>query len=297
MVPDSDEINLSTLELQVLSELDRYVCDHAATTDNIPTNIALRFQPPVWIPQADRTRTWQEEIGGAEGMYCVVVGLASHAHSHIPNAETVFFSQAVRYLERMLVQANSQAEQVVEVKPQFEADGRAPTVDNGDVEMRCVEEPCVVPTSENQNTSQPQPTTPGQQHDVAGTDDGVIVKQETSVDGDAALESNSPAAAVATAPESAVDVASASTAVADADEADIKMEVDDDGGVVTTAEKADGERPETTADGDDETVESSGEDNAKATVVEESKGINIDPRTYCKLGHFHLLLEDYPKGE
>lgn len=27
-----------------------------------------------------------------------------------------------------------------------------------------------------------------------------------------------------------------------------------------------------------------------------SKDINIDPRTYCKLGHFHLLLEDYPKG-
>lgn len=28
-----------------------------------------------------------------------------------------------------------------------------------------------------------------------------------------------------------------------------------------------------------------------------SKDIDIDPRTYCKLGHFHLLLEDYPKGE
>lgn len=28
-----------------------------------------------------------------------------------------------------------------------------------------------------------------------------------------------------------------------------------------------------------------------------SKDINIDPRTYCKLGHFHLLLEQYPKGE
>lgn len=25
--------------------------------------------------------------------------------------------------------------------------------------------------------------------------------------------------------------------------------------------------------------------------------INVDPRTYCKLGHFHLLLEDYSKGE
>lgn len=28
-----------------------------------------------------------------------------------------------------------------------------------------------------------------------------------------------------------------------------------------------------------------------------AKDIDIDPRTYCKLGHFHLLLEDYPKGE
>lgn len=26
------------------------------------------------------------------------------------------------------------------------------------------------------------------------------------------------------------------------------------------------------------------------------KEINIDPKTYCKLGHFHLLLEDYAKG-
>ena len=26
------------------------------------------------------------------------------------------------------------------------------------------------------------------------------------------------------------------------------------------------------------------------------KAIDIDPKTYCKLGHFQLLLEDYPKG-
>ena len=25
--------------------------------------------------------------------------------------------------------------------------------------------------------------------------------------------------------------------------------------------------------------------------------IDIDPKTYCKLGHFHLLLEDYAKGK
>jgi hypothetical protein len=24
--------------------------------------------------------------------------------------------------------------------------------------------------------------------------------------------------------------------------------------------------------------------------------VNLDPKTYCKLGHFHLLLENYPKG-
>jgi histone demethylase len=30
--------------------------------------------------------------------------------------------------------------------------------------------------------------------------------------------------------------------------------------------------------------------------VTAGKEISIDPKTYCKLGHFHLLLEDYVKG-
>ncbi|XP_020295142.1 histone demethylase UTY-like isoform X2 [Pseudomyrmex gracilis] len=29
---------------------------------------------------------------------------------------------------------------------------------------------------------------------------------------------------------------------------------------------------------------------------DEDNGISIDPKTYCKLGHFHLLLEDYNKA-
>lgn len=29
----------------------------------------------------------------------------------------------------------------------------------------------------------------------------------------------------------------------------------------------------------------------------ENKEINIDPKTYCKLGHFNLLLEEYSKGK
>jgi len=46
------------------------------------------------------------------------------------------------------------------------------------------------------------------------------------------------------------------------------------------------------------------ERNNVAFVVEEDvkdvkseKKIVIQPKTYCKLGHFHLLLEDYEKGE
>lgn len=29
----------------------------------------------------------------------------------------------------------------------------------------------------------------------------------------------------------------------------------------------------------------------------QEKNLTIDPRTFCKLGHFHLLLEDYAKGK
>lgn len=51
-----------------------------------------------------------------------------------------------------------------------------------------------------------------------------------------------------------------------------------------------------------ESSEQSSAENASEPIqIEESVPkdeniINIDPRTYCKLGHFHLLLEDYPKG-
>jgi hypothetical protein len=30
---------------------------------------------------------------------------------------------------------------------------------------------------------------------------------------------------------------------------------------------------------------------------DDEKPIDIDPKTFCKLGHFHLLLEDFAKGE
>ncbi|XP_023289806.1 lysine-specific demethylase 6A isoform X2 [Orussus abietinus] len=38
------------------------------------------------------------------------------------------------------------------------------------------------------------------------------------------------------------------------------------------------------------------EANSEGEDAREDEGINIDPKTYCKLGHFHLLLEDYGKA-
>lgn len=31
--------------------------------------------------------------------------------------------------------------------------------------------------------------------------------------------------------------------------------------------------------------------------IKREKETNIDPKTYCKLGHFHLLLENYAQGK
>lgn len=59
-----------------------------------------------------------------------------------------------------------------------------------------------------------------------------------------------------------------------------------------------GEPKENTDDSskvDDKNYEIKIEDDVDDDV--NSKSISIDPKTYCKLGHFHLLLEDYAKGK
>lgn len=49
-------------------------------------------------------------------------------------------------------------------------------------------------------------------------------------------------------------------------------------------------------DGDSKNLVKIKEDDGDDDIEDCVDDINIDPRTYCKLGHFHLLLEDYPKG-
>lgn len=59
-----------------------------------------------------------------------------------------------------------------------------------------------------------------------------------------------------------------------------------------TGKDQEGDEKEKDGDGVDNEEEDGGDDDQE----EEEEEISIDPRTYCKLGHFHLLLEDYAKG-
>lgn len=210
--------------------------------------------------------------------------------------------QAVKYLERMLVEANTQAEQVIEVKPQYNdtaddaaSDEKATTVvvatkasvtdDDGDIEMSSIED-----------------------EKPAAAEDRVTVKQESVSPGSNAEQDKSTATALTTESKSSLDAVAANETETVDDSiavADIKMEVDDDD--CTTA---DGKAVDVKAGDVDDSDASAAvgrveeadanandiEEEMAPVAAEESRGINIDPRTYCKLGHFHLLLEDYPKG-
>lgn len=54
--------------------------------------------------------------------------------------------------------------------------------------------------------------------------------------------------------------------------------------------------PSEITDGGNKNVMKVKQDDGDEDTEDCDDDINIDPRTYCKLGHFHLLLEDYPKG-
>lgn len=87
-------------------------------------------------------------------------------------------------------------------------------------------------------------------------------------------------------------------------ENNIKAEVDENEGNASASDSNNSDQPSAASSGDGATSVD-GQVSIKVeepTTSEEAddpyaKDIDIDPRTYCKLGHFHLLLEDYPRGE
>lgn len=190
----------------------------------------------------------------------------------------------------MLVQANSQAEQQVEVevKPQFQS---AAEVDIDDVEMPSADaDKTTAPTDSCTDSEQSRPV------------DSSIVKQEPIGD-----DTTEPSSDAATTAASNSDVTTPAEATRPATDVDIKMEVDDGDESAVLAETNTVDSDESKAGNDqqidaernidvEETVKAAAAAAEEAAAAACSKGINIDPRTYCKLGHFHLLLEDYPKG-
>lgn len=82
---------------------------------------------------------------------------------------------------------------------------------------------------------------------------------------------------------------------------DIKVKVEEGETLPGVKELGDGEQPAhdsvcTAVASNEEEEEEDEDDEDLRRLSESDKNINIDPKTYCKLGHFHLLLEDYPKG-
>lgn len=73
----------------------------------------------------------------------------------------------------------------------------------------------------------------------------------------------------------------------------VKIEADENGNNADNANNKENSK-EGQSDSNDEPIKI--EESCSDKDDPYSKDINIDPRTYCKLGHFHLLLEDYAKG-
>lgn len=72
----------------------------------------------------------------------------------------------------------------------------------------------------------------------------------------------------------------------------VKTEADENGNIEGNTNSSDNNKESESSDEPIKIEESTNDKDDRY-----SKDINIDPRTYCKLGHFHLLLEDYAKGK
>lgn len=188
--------------------------------------------------------------------------MQNHLHSY-----HVFIHKAVRYLERMLIQAQCQKDREKKCK-----------ITANDVEIRNEQNSAeaTFKTAVNENAADDDV----EMSEMAEKTD---TKDEGKMDTDSKL-----ANPISEESESGTNN-SMSTSKNNTPEISAKSE---EGAV-----SIESEQPESI---DQNGAEQSSEPIQIEEGVQESDPyssiINIDPRTYCKLGHFHLLLEDYPKG-
>nr|XP_029715194.1 histone demethylase UTY isoform X1 [Aedes albopictus] len=164
----------------------------------------------------------------------------------------VLVLKAVKYLERMLIQAQNQKEQQSSKASPPELDG---------------------------DKASPDPS----------SDPDVKIKTENNASGGDAIEAM------------AVD----ENLPADIMSSDVDVEMKDLSSVTKVVKTESGEesgskvKGKSGGDGGDLDTAGGGMDSVDGggdLTVAAVKDINIDPKTYCKLGHFHLLLEDYEKA-
>ena len=112
LTQDAVDINLTPQELQVLSELDRYRASDYSAPFQLPLQlihsdrlILLSLQSPVWLPQTAQSGKCEEESASHSGKRTF--------HQSVRNLlllrlESIYYNQAIQYLERMLIQAHQQ---------------------------------------------------------------------------------------------------------------------------------------------------------------------------------------------
>lgn len=199
-----------------------------------------------------------------------------------------FILQAIKYLERMLIQDYCQQER--ENRCTIEAAAKEQTCENEDDEANKEK----MDTSETKESEPPKTDSNSNEtslddvemtdaNDSTGTpkaiktepDDGNNTTNDSEQSNDLTKESEKNSSEDSGSDEQSVQP--------------IKMETDENGN--------DSNKSGNKSDQDKETDESINIDESTTDKDDPySKDINIDPRTYCKLGHFHLLLEDYSKG-
>lgn len=206
--------------------------------------------------------------------------------------KTLELFQAIKYLERMLIQAYCQQER----------------------EKRCTITANSADSNSNSNSnenneSNAECTDTNESIDGKNDDDGTRTpKAEPNASPTPndveMIDATEPITAIKQEPEDEpMNVETDPLAEMAADESNTSKNADNDSQSESQSVKAEADE-----NGNDSNKES-GKDNQnddEPIKIEEStadkddpysKDINIDPRTYCKLGHFHLLLEDYAKGK
>lgn len=248
----------------------------------------------------------------------------------------LYISQAIKYLQRMLVQAQNQKMQTEFKKPYIPKQKKKPrnVIVNSEEDKKAMPEESNIKTTES-NTSKnndPSDSVQKDQENIASISkesassqgenqdnvkdnnnssaekvDLAVVKIENDSDctmevsGEQKADENKEETGKVSEVTRSNEASDAGDQLKPSEEKEIKIKEEKDESTASINESDDKSTDGVADDNDcvaddEEEDEEEEEDEDLARLANSDKNIDIDPKTYCKLGHFHLLLEDYPKG-